>query len=158
MNACMCLPPPPFGWLAKHLPVGAPEFCAARHTATVASVSIGLDHVQIAAPPGCDAAARAFFGELLGLLEIEKPEPLGDRGGVWFAIGAQQLHIGVETPFRPARKAHPAFRVEGGALDVLAERLAAAGAPIAWDDALPGVRRFYTEDPFGNRLELLAGG
>ena len=117
---------------------------------------IELDHVQIAAPPGCEAEARRFFGALLGLAELEKPEPLRARGGAWFALGDRQLHIGVEEPFAPSRKAHPAFRVTGEELDALAARLAGAGAPVDWDDSLPGVRRFYTADPWGNRLELLA--
>lgn len=115
----------------------------------------GIDHVQLAAPPGCEAEARRFYGELLGLEEIAKPEPLRGRGGVWFRCGAaQQLHIGVEDGHAPARKAHPAIAATG--LGVLAERLAAAGAPVAWDDAIPGTRRFYTADPWGNRLELVA--
>lgn len=115
-----------------------------------------LDHVQLAAPPGCEPAARRFYGELLGLTELAKPEPLGARGGVWFALGVGQLHIGVQDPFTPARKAHPALRVsDAAALEALAQRLAAAGAPVRWDAELPGVRRFYTEDPWGNRLEFL---
>jgi catechol 2,3-dioxygenase-like lactoylglutathione lyase family enzyme len=109
-----------------------------------------LDHVQVAAPPGCEADARAFYGGLLGLAEVEKPEPLRARGGVWF----EQLHVGVEEDFAPARKAHPALRVDD--LDGLAARLAAAGAPVQWDESLPDVRRFYTADPWGNRIELLA--
>jgi catechol 2,3-dioxygenase-like lactoylglutathione lyase family enzyme len=107
--------------------------------------------VQVAAPPGCEDAARAFYGSVLGLVEVEKPEPLRGRGGVWF----EQLHVGVEQDFAPARKAHPALRVED--LDGVAERLGAAGAPVQWDEALPGVRRFYTADPWGNRIELLSG-
>jgi catechol 2,3-dioxygenase-like lactoylglutathione lyase family enzyme len=118
---------------------------------------VGLDHVQIAAPPGCEADARAFYRDLLGLAEIPKPAPLAGRGGLWFALGGQQLHIGVEPGFTPARKAHPAFAVDSEDLDPLAERLAAAGVPVTWDRRLPDVRRFYTEDPWGNRLELLAG-
>jgi len=109
-----------------------------------------LDHVQVAAPPGCEAEARRFYGELLGLAEVAKPEPLRARGGVWF----EPLHVGVEADFTPARKAHPALRADD--LDALAERLAAAGAPVEWDESLPGVRRFYTADPWGNRLELMA--
>jgi catechol 2,3-dioxygenase-like lactoylglutathione lyase family enzyme len=109
-----------------------------------------LDHVQVAAPPGCADAARAFYGDLLGLAEVEKPEPLRGRGGVWF----EQLHVGVEPDFTPARKAHPALRVDD--VDRLAERLRAAGAKVQWDHALPGVRRFYTADPWGNRIELLS--
>jgi catechol 2,3-dioxygenase-like lactoylglutathione lyase family enzyme len=117
---------------------------------------LGLDHVQLAAPPGCEAQARRFYGELLGLVELAKPEALRARGGVWFCVGAQQLHIGVEASFAPARKAHPALRVDPEQLDVLATRLATSGAALSWDDSLPGVRRFYTEDPWGNRIELLA--
>ena len=85
----------------------------------------GIDHVQLAAPPGCEAEARRFFGGLLGLEEVEKPEPLRARGGVWFRVGAQQLHVGVEQEFAPARKAHPAFAVSG--YDELVVRLRAAG-------------------------------
>jgi catechol 2,3-dioxygenase-like lactoylglutathione lyase family enzyme len=117
---------------------------------------VGLDHVQVAAPPGCEAQARSFYGEVIGLAELAKPESLRGGGGVWFRLGAQQLHIGVETSFSPARKAHPALRVDPDALEPLAQRLEAAGAKVLWDLALPGVRRFYTEDPWGNRLELLA--
>jgi catechol 2,3-dioxygenase-like lactoylglutathione lyase family enzyme len=115
-----------------------------------------LDHVQIAAPSGCEAQARHFYGELLGLAELEKPAPLESRGGVWFALGDAQLHIGVETQFRPARKAHPALRVDAATLDELAHRLGDNGAPVRWDDELPHVRRFFTDDPWGNRLELLS--
>jgi catechol 2,3-dioxygenase-like lactoylglutathione lyase family enzyme len=115
---------------------------------------VGLDHVQLAAPPGCEAEARRFFGGLLGLAEVEKPEPLDGRGGVWFALGSQQLHVGVEDGHRPARKAHPALAVRD--LDALAGRLEAAGVPVEWGASLPGVRRFYAADPWGNRIELVA--
>jgi catechol 2,3-dioxygenase-like lactoylglutathione lyase family enzyme len=115
-----------------------------------------LDHVQIAAPPGCEAEARRFFGELLGLTEIEKPAPLRQRGGVWFSLGEHQLHVGVDSNFSPARKAHPALRVTPHELDVLASRLSDAGAEVSWDDDLPLTRRFYTSDPWGSRIEILA--
>lgn len=117
---------------------------------------ISLDHVQVAAPPGCETAARRFFGNLLGLTEIEKPEALRSRGGAWFALGDRALHVGVEVDFEPARKAHVALRLEEGELDRLAERLAAEGFPVTWDEELPGERRFYSEDPWGNRIEFLA--
>jgi catechol 2,3-dioxygenase-like lactoylglutathione lyase family enzyme len=114
-----------------------------------------IDHVQLAAPAGCEEAARAFFGGLLGLQELDKPPALAARGGVWFAVGSsQQLHVGVDPDHVPAHKAHPAFRATD--LDALAQRLTAAGHPVRWDDDLPGVRRFYVDDPWGNRLELLA--
>jgi catechol 2,3-dioxygenase-like lactoylglutathione lyase family enzyme len=128
-----------------------------RKRCSDASVSIvGLDHVQVAAPAGCEAAARRFYGELLGLGELEKPEPLRRRGGVWFSLGAQQLHIGVQEPFSPAQKAHPALSVTPDRLDPLAERLAGAGAEVLWDDELSGRRRFFSADPWGNRIELIA--
>jgi catechol 2,3-dioxygenase-like lactoylglutathione lyase family enzyme len=113
----------------------------------------GLDHVQLAAPPDCESAARAFYGDLLGLTELPKPLALSGRGGAWFQAGQQGIHIGVESSFAPARKAHPALLVRN--LDALAERLTAAGVEVAWDDDLPGYRRFYAHDPWGNRLELL---
>jgi catechol 2,3-dioxygenase-like lactoylglutathione lyase family enzyme len=118
---------------------------------------IELDHVQLAAPPGCEPEARRFFGGLLGLEELEKPESLRSRDGVWFALGGGcQLHVGVEEPFAPARKAHPAFSLPATELEELAARLEAAGEHVEWDDSLPGVQRFYATDPWGNRLELLA--
>lgn len=116
---------------------------------------MGLDHVQVAAPAGSDADARRFYGDLLGLREVEKPEGLRDRGGVWFACGAQQLHVGVTDDFSPATKAHPAFLVGHSELDLIAARLTAAGAPVRWDDAIPSTRRFFSADPWGNRIELL---
>jgi len=111
-----------------------------------------IDHVQVAAPAGGEGAARAFYGDLLGLPELSKPERLRARGGVWFAVGEQQLHVGVEESFAPARKAHPALAVpRAGDLSALAAKLEAAGRTVGWDG-----RRFYVEDPFGNRIELLA--
>ena len=117
----------------------------------------GIDHVQVAAPPGCEGQARAFYGGVLGMDELPKPDQLAGRGGCWFAAGGEQLHVGVAEPFAPAAKAHPALRVASGeGLHRLADDLAAAGHAVTWDDALPGVERFYVADPFGNRLELLA--
>lgn len=118
---------------------------------------LGIDHVQLGAPPGCEAEARRFFGEVLGLAEVEKPPALAARGGVWFRIAeCQQIHVGVEGRFSPASKAHPALLVEPSRLRGLAERLLAEGAPVSWDDALAPQRRLYTADPWGNRIELIA--
>lgn len=117
---------------------------------------LGLDHVQVAAPPGCEPEARRFYGGLLGLAEVRRPSSLAARGGVWFALGIAQLHVGVEESFSAANKAHPALRVAADRLHGLAATLARAGAPVSWNDELPGTRRFHTEDPWGNRLELLA--
>jgi catechol 2,3-dioxygenase-like lactoylglutathione lyase family enzyme len=118
-----------------------------------------LDHVQVAVPAGGEAQARRFYGGLLGLTELDKPAPLEGRGGVWFALGGAQLHVGVADAFAPALKAHPGLRVGTvDHLEMLGRRLVAADAPVVWDFELPGVRRFFTADPFGNRLELLALG
>jgi catechol 2,3-dioxygenase-like lactoylglutathione lyase family enzyme len=119
-------------------------------------VIVGLDHVQLAAPPGCEEEARRFFVGLLGLRELEKPRALAARGGAWFACSAQAIHVGVESEFAPARKAHPAFALESAAeVDALAERLREEGVEVRVDDELPGYRRFYASDPWGNRLEFL---
>jgi catechol 2,3-dioxygenase-like lactoylglutathione lyase family enzyme len=114
---------------------------------------LGLDHVQLAAPAGCEHEARRFFHDILGMMEVPKPENLRKRGGVWFQCGPQSVHIGVETPFVPAKKAHPAFLVEN--LDKLRERLEGAGIAVRVDEEIPGVKRFFVDDPFGNRLEFM---
>jgi len=115
----------------------------------------GLDHVQLAAPAGCEAEARTFFGGVPGWPEIPKPESLRGRGGVWFRCGVHEVHIGVQRDFTPARMAHPAFRVRN--LAALRERLRSSGVSIVEDDARAdeGIERFYVSDPFGNRLEFL---
>jgi len=116
---------------------------------------VGVDHVQLAAPAGSEQQTRAFYGGLLGLEELAKPEPLRARGGAWFRCGSQQLHIGVADPFVPARKAHPGLLVAAGQLEALAERLEAGGAEVDWDSSLHPLKRFFTHDPWGNRIELV---
>lgn len=112
----------------------------------------GIDHVQVAAPRGCEQAAREFYGALIGMPEIPKPEELQARGGVWFRAGTQELHIGVEEPFAPAKKAHPGLLVDN--LHEVRRLLQAAGHEPQDDTAIPGVERLFVTDPFGNRLEL----
>jgi catechol 2,3-dioxygenase-like lactoylglutathione lyase family enzyme len=113
-----------------------------------------LHHVLLAAPPGSEPAARAFFVGILGMTEIPKPADLAARGGMWLEFGDQQLHIGIEADFRPAEKAHPAFEVAD--LAALRAHLTEHGIRT-WDDApYPGRDRFYARDPFGNRLEFLS--
>jgi catechol 2,3-dioxygenase-like lactoylglutathione lyase family enzyme len=116
-------------------------------------LQINFDHIQLAIPANEEAKARAFYRDLLGLQEIEKPDALKARGGCWFGVGTQQFHLGVEADFRPAKKAHPAFRVTH--YEDLQQRLEEAGFIITPDDMLEDVERFYTHDPFGNRLEFI---
>ena len=123
----------------------------------VAEILWSVDHVQVAAPAGCEPAARAFFGGVLGLPEIPKPENMRARGGCWFRSANIEIHVGVTANFQPAKKAHIGLAVgELAALEALAERLVQGAHPVRWDTRLPGYRRFFTEDPWGNRLELLA--
>lgn len=113
---------------------------------------VGLHHVQISCPAGSEDALRGFYAGVLGMVEVPKPPALAARGGVWFRAGTCELHCGVEEGFAPARKAHPGIAVSD--VDAAAERVAAAGLPVRWDDAIPGRRRFHTDDPVGNRVEL----
>jgi len=116
-------------------------------------VIVGYDHVQVAIPRGAEDAARRFYGGVLGMTEQPKPAALLGRGGCWFTAGAAVLHLGVEEPFAPARKAHPAFLV--ASLPEVRAALEAAGhACTDGSGEIPGVARFHAFDPFGNRLEF----
>jgi catechol 2,3-dioxygenase-like lactoylglutathione lyase family enzyme len=113
---------------------------------------VQLDHIQLAMPESGEDQARRFYGDLLGLTEVEKPENLKKRRGCWFEIGPIKVHLGGEKDFRPARKAHPAFLVCD--LAALVTRLTAAGVAVKRDEPLEGYDRVYVDDPFGNRIEL----
>lgn len=115
-----------------------------------------IDHVQLAMPLGGEAAARGFYRDLLGMDEEAKPASLVARGGCWFRSGAVRVHLGVEEGFRPARKAHPALRVDG--FEQLAATLRDAGCAVREDGDFEGAARIYVDDPFGNRIELIADG
>jgi catechol 2,3-dioxygenase-like lactoylglutathione lyase family enzyme len=114
---------------------------------------VRVEHVQLAMPKGQEAAARNFYGKLLGIPEKEKPAHLAKRGGVWFERDELKVHLGVDAEFRPSRKAHPGFVVED--LPALIGRLQEAGFEIRNDEPLEGWRRIYVDDPFGNRIELM---
>lgn len=114
--------------------------------------TIGLHHVQIACPAGSEDDLRAFYGGVLGLPEMPKPPILAARGGCWFQVGPQELHCGVEAGFQPARKAHPCLLVDD--LETVASAVRAAGYDVTYDESIPGVHRFHTADPVGNRLEI----
>ena len=112
-----------------------------------------IDHVQLAIPPDEEEKARTFYRDKLGMIELTKPPELAKRGGCWFASGSVQLHLGVESDFRPARKAHPALRCDD--YDMLVSRLRQNDVVTHEVDDIPGVRRCYIHDPFGNRIELI---
>jgi catechol 2,3-dioxygenase-like lactoylglutathione lyase family enzyme len=114
---------------------------------------IGLDHVQLAMPNGRESEAEAFYSGLLGFTRIPKPEPMASRGGCWFASGSVPLHLGVESDFRAAKKAHPALVV--GELPQLIAALASAGVEVRPNPDQPEGAGCYVDDPFGNRIELI---
>ena len=118
-----------------------------------ASMVKGIEHVQLTIPAGGDDRVRAFYCDVLGLTETPKPAALVARGGLWLRCGAQGVHFGVETPFTPQRKGHPALLVDD--LAALRQRLISAGIAIQEDTPIPGVDRLFVFDPFGNRLELM---
>lgn len=113
----------------------------------------GIDHVQLAAPKGCEEQAKMFYGDLLKMEEIPKPTVLQARGGVWFKCGSHQVHIGVQEDFVPSKKGHPAFELHD--LKKFRQALLDSGIEVKDDDNLEGAIRFYLNDPFGNRLEFL---
>ena len=120
---------------------------------TDAFAFVSIHHVQLAIPAGGEDECRGFWRGALGLTELDKPPALAARGGCWFAGGGLEVHLGVEAPFAPARKAHPGILVRD--LHRLAARLEATGSPVTWDGDFPGHERFHASDPFGNRLEFL---
>lgn len=113
----------------------------------------GFHHVLLAIPEGGEEQCREFWGQMLGLTELAKPETLIGRGGCWFRGDGIEIHLGVEADFSPTRKAHPAILVTD--LVALANRFEANDVALTWDDAFLGFDRFYANDPFGNRIEFL---
>ena len=120
--------------------------------------------MQVACPPGGEDAARRFYADALGLTEVDKPADLVARGGCWFRAYddsgdvTAELHVGVEDPFVPARKAHPAFVVAD--LAAVAARLRELGFDVdeSQRTTFPGHLRLHTADPHGNRVEVLEVG
>jgi catechol 2,3-dioxygenase-like lactoylglutathione lyase family enzyme len=120
-------------------------------------VIVGLDHSFLTIQKGGEDEARGFYGDVLGLEEVQRPEGLQRTGGVWFQAGGQELHLGTDDAHLPPKRPHSGFRVGSPAeLDELAERLISNRYDVEWDDRIEGRKRFYTRDPFGNRIELLA--
>jgi catechol 2,3-dioxygenase-like lactoylglutathione lyase family enzyme len=120
---------------------------------------VRLHHVQVACPPGGEDEARRFWRDGLGMAEVEKPDELKPRGGVWFRLPGAEVHVGVEEPFSPARKAHPALLLDDVAeLDATADRLARLGFELdrSQRHTFPGHVRLHAFDGHGNRVELRA--
>mgnify|MGYP000338636589 CR=1 FL=1 len=111
---------------------------------------VALDHVQLAIPTGQEEAARAFYVDVLGMTELPKPASMAARGGAWFSAGPFEIHVGAETDFVPARKAHPALTMRG-----LVDFVERSGLDARWNDEIVGVVRCHVDDPFGNRIELI---
>lgn len=122
-----------------------------------------LHHVQVSMPRGEEDEARRFYGEALGLQEVPKPPDLAGRGGCWFrAVDGEnttaEIHLGVEDPFRPARKAHPGLVCDTlDELEQLARRIERGGFDVSWAerDTFEGYLRFHARDGFGNRVEVM---
>jgi catechol 2,3-dioxygenase-like lactoylglutathione lyase family enzyme len=115
---------------------------------------LGIDHVQLTIPPGAESAARSFYCGTLGMAEVDKPQSLRDRGGLWLRCGVHEVHLGIEERQDESRR-HPGLLVER--LDVLRTRLKSAGIDTEVDrpPERPGYERIHFRDPFGNRLEFM---
>jgi hypothetical protein len=122
-------------------------------TSPLNDVWIALDHVQLAIPPGSEDACRDFYIKILGMTETEKPAKLAKRGGLWLRTANLEIHLGVDSDFRPARKAHPAIVVSD--IITVANHLSANNIDIAWDENIPGRKRFYVHDNVENRIEIV---
>ncbi len=120
---------------------------------TVTHRVVHLDHVQLAMPPGGESRAEAFYEGVLGIPRVPKPPELEVRGGCWFERGSLRVHLGAEEDFRPAKKAHPAFAVDG--IEELCAVLETAGYPVRRAEDVPGMPQWFVHDPFGNRIELV---
>ena len=114
---------------------------------------VAIDHVQLAMPKGGEEKARAFYSGILGMTELVKPEALTKRGGAWFQAGSVQIHLGIEDDFRPAKKAHVALAFRNAA--TFRTKLSSSSYRVQDDNLIPGVKRFYTDDCFGNRIEFI---
>ncbi|WP_151526717.1 VOC family protein [Serinicoccus kebangsaanensis] len=122
-----------------------------------------LHHVQISMPAGQEDEARRFYAHGLGMTEVEKPPALAGRGGCWFrhvedGIITCEIHLGVDDPLTPARKAHPGLLVgDHDSLEAVADRLGRAGFEVDWSErtTFTGYERFHCRDGFGNRVEVM---
>jgi catechol 2,3-dioxygenase-like lactoylglutathione lyase family enzyme len=113
-----------------------------------------IHHINLVIPAGEENRARAFYGDILGLPEVAKPEELKASGGCWFERGNVRVHISIDPDFCPSKKAHTAFLID--ALKPLRARIEEADYPVKDGSDVDGLERFFALDPFGNRLEFMA--
>lgn len=115
---------------------------------------ISINHVQVTVPPHLEEVCKAFYGEVLGLEEVEKPEPLKSRGGAWYNVGALQLHLSLEDGADGAvSKRHVCYLVPN--LEAAKAGLGAEGVEIEDEGTEPnGLKRFFVRDPAGNKIEI----
>ena len=111
-----------------------------------------LDHVQICIPNGKENEARHFYTDIIGLIEIPKPEALIPNGGLWYQVADIQFHIGTENEINKSKR-HPAFEISD--LEDARQYLIQHGVTLKEEIQITGQKRFSFIDPFGNRIELL---
>ncbi len=142
-------------WLVRRFDGRCPDFVVVlpRWRKDVVMGVVGIDHVQLAMPPGGEEAARDFYEGVLGIPEVPKPDRLAARGGCWFESPPLRVHLGVEDGHRPARKAHPGLAVDD--LAAFVDGLIAAGIEVQDEGVVDGMHQVHVSDPFGNRLELI---
>jgi len=113
-----------------------------------------MGHVNVTVPRVQEEAARHFYGVLLGLHQIPKPEGTRQNLGAWYQLGAIQLHLSIEDDVQnEASDRHVCYKIEDAA--VAESNLRNSGVQVIPDPRpVAGVKRFYIRDPGGNLIEL----
>ena len=121
-------------------------------------MNASIHHVNVTVPKSLEAAAKHFYGVVMRLEEVAKPEASRGRGGAWYQLGPLQLHLSVEDALGKncISKRHVCYTVTD--LAAAEQQFRNAGVEIIPDDLpTPGWSRFYVRDPGGNRLEIAQG-
>lgn len=112
-----------------------------------------IQHVSVTRPPGSDDAARYFYGDLLGLEEIEPPRTLADRDLIWYQLDSTELHLLVEEPIGQDHSGRH-FCIAVDNVEALRQRLEDEGVSVVGTTPVPGRPRYFIRDPFGNLIEI----
>ena len=118
-------------------------------------MNAAIHHVNVTVPRSLESQAKHFYGVVMGLQEVSKPEESRGRGGAWYQLGAMQLHLSLEDGLGEhcISKRHVCYTVAD--LAQAEQQFRDAGVEILPDDIpTPGWSRFYVRDPGGNRLEI----